>query len=124
MSRSSSDLYQIPLRTLGRGRRQPVKKYSSSTSLRDDSLAEQGNEDDDRLSTDEAPLIPKQEVYTFLRYRKGYGLINQHKYSSLLDTPASTTSRFPWFGYRRSRGQPRDIILGKRTFANEKYLIV
>jgi len=68
MSRSSSDLYQIPLRRLGRGRRQPVKKYSSSSSLRDDgragdSLGENSNEDDDRLSTDEAPLIPKDEVY-------------------------------------------------------------
>lgn len=67
MSRTSSDLYQIPLRTLGRGRRQPIRKYSSSLSLRDDrgraSLAEEGNEDEDgRLSTDEVPLIPKNDV--------------------------------------------------------------
>jgi hypothetical protein len=79
MSRSSSDMYQIPLRTLGRGRRQPVKKYSSSSSLRDDhareTLAEQANEDEDRLSTDETPLIPKEQVHYYKKTTNSSGQI-------------------------------------------------
>ena len=66
MSRTSSDQNYIPLRSLGRGRRKPLRTYSSVSSLRNSDLGsgltEIASGDDDRSSTDEAPLIPKDEV--------------------------------------------------------------
>jgi hypothetical protein len=65
MSRASSDFYQIPLRSLGRGRRQPVRQHSSSNLFdgpRRPSFGESFSQEDNRLSTDEFPLIPKEEV--------------------------------------------------------------
>ena len=64
MSRVSSDQYQIPLRSLGRGgRRRPARTYSSSNSGDfGESFTELADDDDDRLSTDEAPLIRKNGV--------------------------------------------------------------
>ena len=67
MSRMSLDQYQIPLRSLGRGgRRKPARTYSSSSNSRNGDFGgpftELADEDDDRLSTDEAPLIRKNGV--------------------------------------------------------------
>ncbi len=67
MSRVSLDQYQIPLRSLGRGgRRKPARTYSSSSNSRNGdfggSFTELANDDDDRLSADEAPLIIKNGV--------------------------------------------------------------
>ena len=64
MSRVSLDQYQIPLRSLGRGgRRKPARTYSSSSNGDfGGSFTELADDDDDRLSTDEAPLIRKNGV--------------------------------------------------------------
>ena len=66
MSRISLDQYQIPLRSLGRGRRKPARTYSSSSNSGNGDFGghftELADEDDDRLSTDEAPLIRKNGV--------------------------------------------------------------
>ena len=67
MSRASLDQYQIPLRSLGRGgRRKPTRTYSSSSNSRNGdfggSLADLGDDEDDRVSADEAPLLRKNGV--------------------------------------------------------------
>lgn len=66
MSRASLDQYYIPLRSLGRGgRRKPVRTLSSSSNSRNgdfDSSLTDLVDDDDRVSTDEAPLIRKNRV--------------------------------------------------------------
>jgi hypothetical protein len=67
MSRASLDQYQIPLRPLGRGgRRKPTRTYSSSSNSRNGdiggSLTDLGDDDDDRVSADEAPLLRKNRV--------------------------------------------------------------
>jgi|SRR5271170_458406 len=56
MSRTSADQYHIPLRSLGRGRRKPARSFSN--------LSHRYTELDveDRGSTDEAPLIHKDDV--------------------------------------------------------------
>ena len=67
MSRTSSDYYHIPLRSLGRGRRK-VTRTPSTSSFRDDrngyaSVEATGEDDDDeRVSGDESPLINKYQV--------------------------------------------------------------
>jgi hypothetical protein len=65
-NRASLDQYQIPLRSLGHGRRKPIRTFStSSNSGHSDfggSFTETADEEEDRLSTDEAPLIHKHEV--------------------------------------------------------------
>jgi len=75
-NRTSLDQYQIPLRLLGRGRRKPVRTFSTSSNTGNGDLegafAETADEDEDRLSTDEAPLIRKHEVCPMVLY-SSYG---------------------------------------------------
>ena len=56
MSRVSVDQYQIPLRSLGRGRRKPARSYSNVSNPYVELDVE------DRIFTDEAPLIHKDNV--------------------------------------------------------------
>lgn len=65
MSRTSLDQYQIPLRSLGRGRRKPARRFSSSSNSgdADGSFTEAADDEDDRVSADEAPLIRKHRVF-------------------------------------------------------------
>ena len=66
MSRPSSDRYRIPLQPLGRGRRLPQQTYSYSSNSPNDlgrgSSTEIADDEDEPVSTDDAPLIRKREV--------------------------------------------------------------
>jgi len=64
MSRALSDQYQIPLRSLGRSRRHPLRSHSSSSSHQngDLGLTEISDEQVEWLANDESPLIRKDSV--------------------------------------------------------------
>ena len=71
MSRASLDQYQIPLRSLGSGgRRKPTRTFSTSSNPRNGdfggSFTDPADDDDERVSTDEAPLIRKNGVCAVL----------------------------------------------------------
>lgn len=77
MSRTSSDYYHIPLRSLGRGRRKAVRQPSTSE-FRDErgngyAVGEGiiGEDDDERASSDELPLITKYQVCAYVVFKLG-----------------------------------------------------